>query len=110
MKALFVSFPASVCSASKHFYEVAVGPQPVRASLGGPVLNLFEWTEPWHGSGHSGLFIETSELDEVAARIDAGGCRTFGTVVHAWGGRSCTIEAPFGNRFDLIDADMHGDA
>ena len=31
-------------------------------------------------------------------------------VVHAWGGRCCTIRDPFGNLFDLIDANQKGDA
>ncbi len=121
MKALFTSFPASDFAASKDFYENSLGLQIVREfeggphratnyELGGPVLKIFEWTEKWHGSGHSGLFIETDQLDEVVKRIRDRGGKTFEIVVHPWGGRCCTVQDPFGNLFDLIDANMKGDA
>ena len=121
MKALFTSFPASDYATSKDFYENSIGltiarefnDGPHRATnydLGGMQLKIFEWTEEWHGSGHSGLFIETNRLDEVVERIRERGGETFDIVVHAWGGRSCTVRDPFGNLFDLIDANMKGDA
>ena len=121
MKALFISFPASHYAASKDFYENAVGLTVIRESetgphrftnydLGGPSLKLFEWTEEWHGSGHSGLFIETEHIDEVVERIRSNGAKTFEIVVQSWGGRSCTVQDPFGNMFDLIDANMTGNA
>jgi predicted enzyme related to lactoylglutathione lyase len=121
MKALFISFPASDYAASIAFYGGAVGLTPLREStdgphrftnfdLGGPVLKIFEWTEPWHGKGHSGLFIETADLDEVVERIRASEGEAMDIVVHAWGGRCCTVRDPFGNLFDLIDSDQKGDA
>ena len=121
MKALFISFPASEYERSKAFYEDSVGLSPLREStagphrftnycLGGPVLKIFEWTEPWYGSGHSGLFIETEHLDTVVARIRENGGEAGDIVVHAWGGRCCTIRDPFGNLFDLIDSNIKGDA
>ena len=72
MKALFTSFPAADYAASKDFYEnvlrLAIVQEfeggPHRATnydLDGPVLKIFEWTEKWHGTGHSGLFIETDK-------------------------------------------------
>lgn len=124
MRALFISMPAADYSASKDFYENAIGLPMVREfaggphratnyDLGGPVLKIFEWTEEWHGTGHSGLFIETDAPDAVVERVrargDAGG-RAFDIVVHPWGGRCCTVEDPFGNRFDLIDANMKGES
>ena len=121
MQALFISFPAADYASSKLFYEKSVGLTPLREStdgphrftnydLGGPVLKVFEWTEPWHGSGHSGLFIETEDLDEVVSRIREQGGYARDIVVHAWGGRCATIKDPFGNLFDLIDANQKGDA
>ena len=121
MKALFTSFPASDYAASKDFYENSLGLPVLRESLDGPhrftnydlggtVLKVFEWTEPWHGSGHSGLFIETDAIDDLVERIRDRGGGTFDIVVHSWGGRCCTIRDPFGNLLDLIDARMKGDA
>lgn len=121
MKALFVSFPASDYDASIDFYTNVLGLPPLRESvdgphrftnfdLGGPVLKIFEWTETWHGSGHSGLFIETDNIDGVAGRIREHGGYTTDIVMHAWGGRCCTVQDPFGNLFDLIDAQQKGDA
>ena len=60
-------------------------------------------------AGHSGLFIETSALDDAVLRIqasegEAGHRRSF------MGWRCCTIRDPFGNLFDLIDANQKGDA
>ena len=121
MKALFTSFPASDYEASVRFYTDVVGLTPLREStsgpyrftnfdIGGPALKVFEWKEPWHGSGHSGLFIETDSLDTVVDRIRASDGEAMDIVVHAWGGRCCTIRDPFGNLFDLIDANQKGDA
>ena len=121
MKALFISFPAADYDGSTQFYEVAVGLTPLREStdgphrftnydLGGPVLKVFEWNEPWYGSGHSGLFIETDALDAVVERIREHGGQARDIEVHRWGGRSATIRDPFGNLFDLIDANQKGDA
>ena len=121
MKALFISFPASDYAASKRFYESTLGLRVARESLhgphrftnydlGGPVLKVFEWTEKWHGSGHSGLFIETDDLDAAVERIAGSDGAARDIVVHAWGGRCCTVSDPFGNLFDLIDANMKGDA
>ncbi len=119
MKALFISFPAADYTASKHFYEDVVGltvrrehsGQPHRFTdydLGGLALKLFEWLDPWHGSGHSGLFIETDDFDAAVERIRQSDARQFDVVVHAWGGRCCTVADPFGNLFDLIDAREKG--
>jgi len=110
VKALFISFPAADYEASKAFYENVIGLPVDRESddgphrftnykLGGLVRKIIEWADEWHGAGHSGLFIETEELDSVIDRV-----RTKG------GGRSCTVQDPFGNLFDLIDANMNGDA
>ena len=121
MRALFISFPAGDYAASTDFYENAVGLEVVREfedgphratnyDLGGPVLKVFEWLEEWHGSGHSGLFIETDDLDAAVARIREAGGQTFDIVVHAWGGRCCTVRDPFGNLFDLIDAHRKGES
>ena len=121
MKALFLSFPASDYQTSKDFYENSVGLEVLRESLDGPhkftnyqlgglVLKVFEWTEPWHGKGHSGLLVETEQLDADVERIRSRGGETFDIVVHPWGGRCCTIKDPFGNLFDLVDANMRGDA
>jgi predicted enzyme related to lactoylglutathione lyase len=121
MKALFISFPAADYAASKQFFETSVGLLPLRESidgphrftnydLGGPVLKVFEWTEPWYGSGHSGLFIETADLDAAVDRIRDGGGEVHDIEVYAWGGRCATVRDPFGNLFDLIDANQKGDA
>ena len=121
MKALFVSFPASDYAASKDFYEQSVGLAVARESeegphrftnydLGGPMLKVFEWTDTWHGSGHSGLFIATDDLDKTIDRIRDRGGETHDIVVHSWGGRCCTVKDPFGNLFDLIDSRQTGDA
>jgi predicted enzyme related to lactoylglutathione lyase len=119
MRALFTSFPASDYAASKHFYEHVVGLPVLRAyegkphrftnyDLGGMALKLYEWTRPYYGSGHSGLFIETDCFDEAVARIRAAGAKTTGIKVHGWGGRCCSITDPFGNIFDLIDVRQKG--
>ena len=103
------------------YYKEAVGLVPLREStgdphrytnfeLGGPVLKVFEWTEPWHGSGHSGLFIETDILDDAVTRIQASAGEAKDIVIQPWGGRCCTIRDPFGNLFDLVDANQKGDA
>ena len=121
MKALFTSFPASDYAASKDFYENVLqlpivrefegGPhRATNYDLGGPVLKIFEWTEEWHGSGHSGLFIETDQLDRVVGRVRDSSSKAFDIVVHPWGGRCCTIRDPFGNLFDLIDSNMKGES
>ena len=121
MKALFISVPASDYDASRRFYASAVGLPVVRESLdgphrftnfdlGGPFLKVFEWQDKWHGSGHSGLFIETDDLDAAVERIRDSDGAAREIEVHAWGGRCCTVSDPFGNLFDLIDARMKGDA
>lgn len=121
MKALFVSFPAADYAESKRFYEEVIGLEALRESLdgphkftnydlGGPVLKIFEWTDTWHGSGHSGLFIETDELDAAVQRVRDNAGKATDPTVHAWGGRCSTIADPFGNLFDLIDANRKGDA
>tara|TARA_R110002096_G_scaffold353705_2_gene546958 strand:+ start:1061 stop:1426 length:366 start_codon:yes stop_codon:yes gene_type:complete len=121
MRALFTSFPASDYKLSKVFYESAMGltiqreyeGDPHRYTnydLGGMMLKLYEWTEPYYGSGHSGLFIETDNLDVVVNRIRGFGARTTDIVIHQWGGRCCSVTDPFGNIFDLIDAHRKGDA
>ncbi len=121
MKALFISFPASDYQSSKQFYEEAVGlpidrefdGMPHRFTnydLGEIKLKLFEWKEKWYGSGHSGLFIETSELDKTVKHIRDLGGKTTEITVHEWGGRCCSITDPFGNIFDLIDSNKKGNA
>ena len=121
MKASFISFPASNYDASVSFYRDVIGLVPVRDSdsgphrftnfdLGGPVLKIFEWTDPWHGQGHSGLFVETDSLDDIVERVGGSDGQAMDIVVHAWSGRCCTIRDPFGNLFDLIDANQKGDA
>ena len=121
MKALFTSFPASNYEKSKNFYENVIGLNVLREyegaphrftnyDLGGMILKLYEWTEKYYGSGHSGLFIETAELDEVVRRINSYGAKTSGIVIHEWGGRCCSVTDPFGNIFDLIDTNQKGDA
>ena len=65
-KALFTSFPASDYAVSNRFYEEAVGLTAEREyngnphwftnyNLGGLILKVYEWPEPYYGSGHSGL-------------------------------------------------------
>lgn len=121
MRALFVSFPAGDYAASKAFYEKVLGLDVLRESLDGPhrftnydlggvMLKVFEWKEKWHGVGHSGLFIETERFDDAVDTIRMSGGETHDIVVHAWGGRCCTVRDPFGNLFDLIDAGQKGDA
>lgn len=119
MKALFISFHAKDYLASKRFYEDTVGLSRQREfdgaphrftnyDLGGVLLKVYEWTDTYHGSGHSGLFIETQSLDEIVERIVAAGYQTAGIQHHSWGGRSCSITDPSGNLFDLIDAKQLG--
>jgi predicted enzyme related to lactoylglutathione lyase len=121
MRALFTSFAASDYELSKLFYEKAVGLEIQREyegkphrftnyDLGGIVLKLYEWKDEYYGSGHSGLFIETDDLDSVIERIRHFGAKTTEIEVHEWGGRCCSVTDPFGNIFDLIDADQKGDA
>lgn len=121
MKALFTSFPAGDYAASKLFYEQVLGLPIVREHdgkphrftnyhLGGMILKVYEWTEPYYGRGHSGLFVETDDLDDAVKRIEASGARTTGIEVHEWGGRCCSVTDPFGNIFDLIDARQKGEA
>lgn len=120
MRALFVSFPAADYAASKRFYELALELRVVREIEGGPhratnydlggiFLKVFEWTAEWHGSGHSGLFIETGCLDDVVQRVGAQDGVAMDIVEHEWGGRCCTIRDPFGNLFNLIDSRKKGD-
>ena len=121
MHALFTSFPAADYTASRAFYEELVGLTIAREHDGPPhrytnyalentVLKIFEWLEPWYGSGHSGLFIATPDLDAVIERIRAGGGHTTPIEVQRWGGRTSSVTDPFGNIFDLIDAQQTGDA
>ena len=121
MKALFTSFPASDYKKSKHFYEDLLGLAILREyegsphrftdyDLGGTKLKLYEWTERYYGSGHSGLFIETDDLDNVVNRLNEAGAKTHDIVIHEWGGRCCSVTDPFGNIFDLIDAKQKGEA
>ena len=95
MKALFTSFPAAEYAASKDFYENVLrltvvqefegGPhRATNYDLGGPVLKIFEWTEKWHGSGHSGLFIETDKLDEVFGWVRQSSGKACESVVQPW--------------------------
>jgi len=120
MRALFTSFPASDYAKSKEFYENVIGLTVLREhegkphrftnyDLGGMTLKLYEWTEKYHGSGHSGLFIETNELDDVVNRVNRSGAEANEIVIHEWGGRCCSIADPFGNIFDLIDSNQKGD-
>lgn len=115
MKALFISFPADDDHASKSFYENLLGLKILKEfsgsphrftnyDLGGMILKIYEWTEPYYGSGHSGLFIETDELDRINGKIRQSGGKTTKITKHEWGGRSCSVTDPFGNIFDLIDA------
>lgn len=119
MRALFISFPAADYPRSKRFYEQAVGlsiqrefeGQPHRFTnydLGGILLKLYEWTEPYYGTGHSGLFIETNELDAAIQRIREFGGKAREIEVYQWGGRACSVTDPFGNIFDLIDSQQKG--
>jgi len=119
MRALFISFPASDYLASKQFYEKAIGLPIDREfdgtphkftnySLGEINLKLFEWKEKWYGSGHSGLFIETDNLDSILKDIRDFGGKTTNITTHEWGGRCCSITDPFGNIFDLIDSNEKG--
>lgn len=121
MRAIFISFPASDYLASKKFYEEVLG-LPIDEEFNGEPhkftnydlgeihLKLFEWKGKWFGSGHSGLFIETHDLDEAVKRISECGYKTTEITIHEWGGRCCSITDPFGNIFDLIDAKMKGNA
>ena len=72
------------------------------------MLKVYEWTEPFHGSGHSGLFVKTHNLDSLVARLEAAGVEHRDIRVHDWGGRSCSVFDPSGNIFDLIDAGQIG--
>ena len=121
MRAFFTSFAASNYEESKVFYEDLVGLRVTKEHEGGPhrftnydlggmVLKLYEWRDPYFGSGHSGLFIETDDLDGVVERIRRGGGKTTEIVVHAWGGRCCSVTDPFGNIFDLIDSKQKGES
>ena len=114
MKALFISFPAADYPAGKRFYENLLGLKILKEhggpphrftnyDLGGIILKVYEWTEKFYGSGHSGLFIQTENLDEMVEYIRVNGGKTTEIVTHEWGGRCCSITDPFGNIFDLID-------
>lgn len=120
MRALFISFPASEYLTSKQFYEEAVGLPIVREYDGSPHkftnydmgeinLKLFEWNEKWYGSGHTGLFIETDELDNIVKKICNVGGKTNEITTHEWGSRCCSVTDPFGNIFDIIDSNKKGD-
>lgn len=119
MRALFISFHAKDYAASKHFYEDLLGLKPAREfegtphrftnyDLGGVTLKMYEWSEEYFGSGHSGLFIETDQLDAVIGRLEVAGVKTFGIKLQEWEGRSCSVEDPSGNIFDLIDSSRKG--
>jgi len=119
MRALFISFPASNYEESKEFYEVTVGLRAVKVhagdphrltnyDLGGKVLKLYEWKDEYFGSGHSGLFIETDDLDAAVERIRRSNGKTTEIEIHSWGGRCCSVTDPFGNIFDLIDTNQKG--
>ena len=119
MKALFISFHARDYESSKQFYESLLGLDVSKENegpphrftnydLGGTVLKVYEWTEEYFGSGHSGLFIETANLDEDISRLEGAGVPLSGIQVHSWGGRSCSVTDPSGNIFDLIDANQKG--
>ena len=95
MKALFTSFPASDYAASKRFYERAIGLRLLREfdgephrftnyDLGGMMLKVYEWQEKYYGVGHSGLFVETDDLDEVVNRIRSLGGKTTDIVVQPY--------------------------
>ncbi len=120
MKALFTSFHAKDYAASKVFYEDVIGLSVDRDfastphrftnyNLGGMVLKVYEWTEEYFGSGHSGLFIATDALDEVIERVVSAGFKTSGIEVHEWGGRTCSVWDPSGNIFSLIDEKQAGE-
>jgi catechol 2,3-dioxygenase-like lactoylglutathione lyase family enzyme len=120
VKALFISFHAKDLAASRYFYEELLGLVPARVydgaphrfvnyDLGGLLFKVFEWTDTWYRSGHSGLMIETEDLDTVVARLETAGVKTFGIQVHEWGGRCCSVKDPSGSIFDLVDANQRGD-
>ena len=119
MKAYFISFPASDYRESTTFYENIIGLNVLRQhdgephkftnyDLGGVILKIYEWTEKYYGSGHSGLFIETDDLDEIVDRVRESGRKATDIVIHKWGGRCSSITDPFGNIFDLIDTNQKG--
>ena len=119
MKALFISFPASDYAASTAFYQHIIGLPVIREYEGAPhkftnydldgfMLKVYEWQEPYYGRGHSGLFIKTIAFDEIIDRLQKTGAVTFPGQVHEWGGRCCSVTDPFGNIFDLIDANQMG--
>jgi len=121
MKASFISFPASDYTESTNFYENIIGLNILRKhngephkftnyDLGGVTLKIYEWTEKYYGSGHSGLFIETEELDETVNRVREAGKKATDIVIHKWGGRCSSITDPFGNIFDLIDTNRKGNS
>jgi len=121
MKARFISFHAMDYEASKRFFEDVIGLTIQREHDGAPhrftnydldglVLKVFEWTETWFGSGHSGLFIETNTLDATVERVREAGFSATDIVVHTWGGRCSSVTDPSGNIFDLIDAAQTGDS
>lgn len=120
MRALFTSVPASDYAQSKRFYEIAVRLPIAREYEGEPhrftnydldglSLKLYEWLKPFYGSGHTGLFIETHELDAALERIKQFGACATDIVVHEWGGRCSTVTDPFGNMFTLINSNQKGD-
>ncbi|HSG64858.1 MAG TPA: VOC family protein [Gammaproteobacteria bacterium] len=120
MRVLFISFPAANYASSKRFYEQAVGLVVLREhegaphrftdyDVGGTVLKLYEWTKPFHGSGHSGLFIATDDLEGAVERVRRFGAKATDIDIMSWGGRCASVTDPFGNIFDLIDAQQVGD-
>jgi len=120
VKALFISFPAADYAASQRFYEKAIGLAVLREHEGPPhrftdydldgiVLKIYEWTKPYHGSGHSGLFIATDDLEGAVERVRRFGTKATSIEVMSWGGRCSSVTDPFGNIFDLIDAQQTGD-
>ena len=121
MKALFTSFQASNYTESKRFYESAIGlpvipkyeEEPHRFTnynLDGMSLKVYEWLDPYYGSGHSGLFIETEDLDDSVERIQKFGGKVTDIEVYKWGGRCSSITDPYGIIFSLIDSNQKGDA
>lgn len=131
MRGLFISFPAADYELSKQFYEQVIRLSVKREfegkphrftnyDIGGITLKVYEWVEEYHGSGHSGLFIETAYLDDVVERVKNYAAKTNSNVTgsthvdkivtHEWGGRCCSITDPFGNIFDLIDENQIGDS
>lgn len=120
MQALFTSFPAADYAASKVFYENTLRLPILREhegkphrytnyDLGGMFLKVYEWLEPWHGNGHSGLFIKTDELNAAVVRVRNAGYKATAIEVHGWGGRCSSVTDPFGNIFTLIDANCTGE-